>query len=45
MVRSYGQYAFLFLEAVRQEDVEITKHCRSKGPSILRVALNIRFTA
>lgn len=43
-VQSAEQLAFSFLEAVREQDVEVVK-VGLEGKSILRVALKIRFSA
>lgn len=43
-VQSVEQLAFKFLEAVREEDIEIIKVGR-EGNNLLRVALKIRFSA
>jgi hypothetical protein len=43
-VSTAEQLAFAFLDAVRQEDVEITK-IKPKGKSVLQILLQIRFSA
>lgn len=43
-VHSVKQLAFEFLDAVREEDIEIIKVAR-EGNNLLRVALKIRFSA
>jgi hypothetical protein len=43
-IRSPEQLAFEFLDAVREEDIEVVKVGR-EGVNLLRVALKIRFSA